>query len=84
MRASTPRQRYILTTVKRLQIYIDEEQDEALGLLAARTGTSKAALIRGFVAERLQTSGRQRDALDALVGAIEAEPGDIDDAVYGE
>jgi len=69
--------------VKRLQIYIDEEQDEALGILAARTGTSKAALIRGFVADRL-TSSHERDALDDLVGAVDAEPADIDDVLYGE
>jgi Ribbon-helix-helix protein, copG family len=69
--------------MKRLQIYIDEEQDEALGILAARTGTSKAALIRGFVADRLSTSGPQGDPLDDLVGSLDSEPGDVDDVVYG-
>jgi hypothetical protein len=70
--------------VKRLQIYIDEEQDEALAVLAARTGTSKAALIRGFVAESLATSGRRGDPLDHLVGSVDAEPADVDAVVYGE
>ena len=37
-------------TVKRLQIYLQEDLDEALASLAVREGTSKAALIRRFVA----------------------------------
>lgn len=76
--------RCILTPVKRLQIYIDEEQDEALAVLAARTGTSKAALIRGFVSDRLATSTGRTDPLDDLVGSVAAEPADVDAVVYGE
>jgi len=68
--------------MKRLQIYIDEEMDDALGVRAAREGTSKAALIREFVAERLG-DGQGRDPLDDLVGAVDAEPADVDDVVYG-
>jgi hypothetical protein len=68
--------------MKRLQIYIDEEQDEALAILAARTGTSKAALIREFVADRLGTTA-QGDPLDGLVGSVDVDPGEIDDVVYG-
>ncbi|MBA3431503.1 MAG: ribbon-helix-helix protein, CopG family [Actinobacteria bacterium] len=69
--------------MKRLQIYIQEELDEALGLEASRTGTSKAALIRRFVAERLQPPSLTRDPLEALIGAYEEEPGSIDEVVYG-
>ena len=66
--------------VKRLQIYIEEELDEALGLQAVRERTSKAALIRRFVAERL--GGAKPDPLDELLGASDAEPGAVDDVVY--
>ena len=67
--------------MKRLQIYIEEELDEALGLEAARKRVSKAALIRQFVAERLGKP--KRDPLDSLLGASDAEPAPIDDVVYG-
>ena len=69
-------------TMKRLQIYIDEDMDEALGSLALRERTSKAALIRQFVAEKLQR-GRRPDPLDSLVGVYDEKPGPIDDLVYG-
>lgn len=71
--------------MKRLQIYIEPEMDEALAVRALREGTSKAALIRRFVAERLGSgNGREPDPLDELVGAydLEVEPGDIDEVVY--
>lgn len=68
--------------VKRLQIYIDEDLDDALAAEAARKKTSKAALIRELVRERLGGRAR-RDPLDELVGDIDAEPGDIDEVVYG-
>ncbi len=72
------------TSMKRLQIYIQEEIDEALGLEAARSGTSKAALIRQFVAERLQARSPLRsDPLDGLVGAYDEDPGSIEEVVYG-
>ena len=67
--------------MKRLQIYIEEELDEALAAEAARNKTSKAALIRGFVAERL--GGTKKDPIDDLVGSLDFEPASIDDVVYG-
>lgn len=69
--------------MKRLQIYIDEAVDEELARRAVREGTSKAALIRMYVAERLGGDRAARDPLDALVGRYDAVPGSIDELVYG-
>jgi len=71
------------TSMKRLQIYIEEELDEALAVRAVREGTSKAALIRRFVAERLETTEPTGDPLDSLVGRYDEDPGPIDSLVYG-
>ena len=68
--------------MKRLQIYIEEELDDALGAKAIREHTSKAALIRRFVAERLGPSATPRDPLDELLGEFDEEPGSIDELVY--
>lgn len=76
--------RCMLTTVKRLQILIDEELDSALESLASREGTSKAALIRRFVGERVRTLPPvSADPLWAMVGVDDVEPADVDDVVYG-
>jgi len=69
--------------VKRLQIYIEPEFDDALAVRAAKQGTSKAALIRRYVAERLEQDEVGREPLDALVGAYDRQSGSIDDVVYG-
>ena len=70
--------------VKRLQISIDVELDDALAAEAAKKGVSKAALIREYVRDRLvHGQQRARDPLDDLLGASDAEPGDIDEVVYG-
>lgn len=71
--------------MKRLQIYIDEELDEALAARAQREGTSKAGLIREYVADRLGR-GTRGDSLDRLVGRFRLEGGpgseDVDEVVY--
>ena len=67
--------------MKRLQIYIEEDLDEALAVEAAKQQTSKAALIRRFVAERLDR--KRHDPLDDLVGDLDIEPASVDDVVYG-
>jgi hypothetical protein len=68
--------------VKRLQISIEEELDDALAVEAARRKTSKAALIREFVRDRLGTAGPAADPMSALIGDIDDEAGDIDAVIY--
>jgi hypothetical protein len=72
--------------MKRLQIHIEAELDDALAVEAARRRTSKAALIRQAVAARYAPASAQHDDLMALSGIIEGRADDsasIDDVVYG-
>ena len=67
---------------------IEEDLDDALAVEAHKEGTSKAALIRRFVRERLKPKPLppiEEDALWELVGiAGDAEPvADIDEFLYG-
>jgi hypothetical protein len=73
--------------VKRLQIMIEEELDEALGQQAAAEGVSKAALIRRYVAERMRPlPPLEEDPLWELIGMIKDGSTDdsasVDDVVY--
>jgi hypothetical protein len=72
--------------MKRLQISIEPELDAALGNEARRQGVSKAALIRHWVAERIQPLPPiEEDPLWGLVGIFEGEADDsasIDAVVY--
>ena len=75
-------------TMKRLQIMIEEELDDALAQQAAREGVSKAALIRRYVGERLRPlPPLEEDPLWQLVGMIkDGSPDDssrVDEVVYG-
>jgi hypothetical protein len=74
-------------SVKRLQIMIEEDLDDALELQAREERTSKAALIRRYVRERLGAKAfppLQEDPLWKFVGGSDAEPvDDIDDFLYG-
>ncbi len=73
--------------MKRLQIMIEEDLDSALQRQAATERTSKAALIRRYVRERLRPLPPiEEDPLWDLVGMDEGRPDDsssVDDVVYG-
>jgi hypothetical protein len=69
--------------MKRLQIRIDEDLDDALSKLAAEEGQSKAALIRRLLRERLRPPPPlSADPLSHLSGAASFEPASADDVVY--
>ena len=70
--------------MKRLQIMIDEDLDEALDRQAAREGTSKAALIRRYVRDRMKPlPPLEADPLWQMVGADDFEPVGVDELLYG-
>lgn len=69
--------------MKRLQIMIDEDLDDALERLALKERTSKAALIRKFVRERIEPLPPiEEDPLFKMIGVDDVEPADHDDVVY--
>ncbi len=72
--------------VKRVQILMDEELDVALERLSAKRRTSKSALIREFVRERVNPlPPLEEDPIWKIVGDCEFEPvapEDIDRVVY--
>jgi hypothetical protein len=69
--------------MKRLQIMIEEDLDEALDRLSLAQGQSKAALIRRFVRDAIAPlPPLDQDPLTAMIGVDDSEPGGIDDVVY--
>ena len=69
--------------MKRLQIMIDEELDEALERQARTEGASKAALIRRFVRSNVTTLPTlQDDPLGRWIGGDAFDPEPVDDVVY--
>lgn len=73
--------------VRRLQIMIDEDLDEALARQARDEGTSKAALIRQYVRDRLRPLPPiEEDPLWEIFGMVKGSGKDslsVDDVVYG-
>ena len=69
--------------MKRLQIMIDDDLDSDLEHLAAQQRTSKAALIRQFVRERLNPlPPLSADPIFRMAGVDDFDPAPIDDIVY--
>jgi hypothetical protein len=69
------------SSVKRIQIYIEDSVDEQLTRQARRERRSKAALIREAV--RRQYGEQPDEPFDDWAGGIDERPGDVDDLVYG-
>lgn len=75
--------------MRRFQILLDEELDDALGQQAARESVSKAELLRRYARERLRPlPPLEEDPLWEMVGIDDdpeddGAPVDIDDVVYG-
>ena len=68
--------------MRRIQLYLDDNLDEALSAVAARRGVSRSAYVRDAVRLCLADGPEAvSDALDALVGSVDVEPGDDLDAV---
>lgn len=69
--------------MKRLQIMIEEDLDEALDRLSAEQCQSKAALVRRFVREAIKPlPPLDQDPLTRMIGVDDAAPASIDDVVY--
>jgi predicted transcriptional regulator len=69
--------------MKRLQIYIDEDMDDALAHRARRAHTSKAALIREAVRVSLGEQQPKADPFRDWIGGSDAASEPIDEVVYG-
>jgi hypothetical protein len=69
--------------MKRLQIYIEEELDDALASRARRARTSKAALIREAVRRSIGEPEPPIDPFRDWIGGSDAPPAPVDDVVYG-
>jgi len=69
--------------MRRLQIYIDEELDDALASRARRAHTSKAALIRDAVRRSIGEPEPPIDPFRDWIGGSEARPAPVDEVVYG-
>lgn len=74
--------------MKRLQISLEPELDEALGLEAEREGVSKAEIVRRALKQRVEPLPPiEEDPLFKMFGTFKGgglRPGEtIDDVVYG-
>ena len=70
--------------MKRLQIYIDEDLDEALAERARRERTSKAALIRDLVRRSVVKGGPPEDPFRDWIVGSDADLAPVDETVYGQ
>ncbi len=71
--------------MRRIQIYLQEDLDDILQIEAAKLKLSKASLIRECVAARYGGHSRtDTDPLTALIGTVDLEAVDVDEAAYGE
>ena len=71
--------------MRRIQLYLDEDMDDALNAQAAKLGTTRSALVRDAVRASLGAElHTATDPVDELVGCLDVEPDDdIDAVIYG-
>jgi len=70
--------------MRRIQFYIQESLDDALQVEAAKRKRSKSSLIRECVSARYGDNVQpDSDPLTTLIGTVDIDPEEIDDAVYG-
>ena len=71
--------------MRRIQLYVDEDLDEALSTRAAQMGVSRSSLVRDAVRASLSTHlTTVADPVDNLIGCLDIEPDDdIDSVIYG-
>lgn len=68
--------------MRRIQLYVDEDVDDALTAKASLLGTSRSALVRDAVRASLGAHlDTVADAVDSLVGDLDVDPDDDIDAV---
>lgn len=68
--------------MKRLQIYIDPDMDDALAQRARRERRSKAALIRDAVRRSLGEQLPVEDPFRSWIGGSDADSVPVDEVVY--
>lgn len=72
--------------MRRIQLYVDEDVDDALTAEAARLGTSRSALVRDAVRSVLTAYfAGAPDPIEEIIGSVvDVDPvDDIDAIVYG-
>ena len=71
--------------MRRIQLYLEDDIDEALSVVAARRGISRSAMMRAAVRVALAAEAEAlADPLDSLVGSVDVEPDDdLDAVIYG-
>lgn len=75
---------HVWAEMRRIQFYIQESLDDMLQVEAAKRKRSKASLIREYVSARYGDNVQlDSDPLTALIGTVDIDPEDIDDAIYG-
>ena len=71
--------------MRRIQLHLDEELDDALARQAAQRGVAKAALVRDYLWQHVERSTAQDDPAAPLIGIYDGEPaehGSVDAVVY--
>lgn len=73
------------SVMRRIQLYLDDDVDDALTAQAAKLGTTRSALVRDAVRASLGTDlHTTADPINDLVGWLDVEPDDdIDAVIYG-